>query len=38
VPVATHDAPGAVQGLGAALGSVLDDVAAWAGQAAAGAR
>ena len=38
VPVASHDAAGAVQGFGQALGQVLDEVAAWAAEAAAGAR
>ena len=38
VPVASYDAPGAVQGLGQALGALLDDVATWAGQAAASTR
>ena len=38
VPVAIYDAAGAVQGFGQALGQLLDDVAAWAAQAAAGAR
>ena len=38
-PVATYDAAGAVQGAGQALGQVLDEIAAWAAQAAAtGAR
>jgi ABC-type uncharacterized transport system auxiliary subunit len=38
VPVASYDAAGAVQGFGQALGQVLDEVAAWAAQAAASAR
>lgn len=38
VPVATYDAAGAVQGLGQALGPLLDEVASWAAQAAASAR
>ena len=38
VPVATYDAAGAVQGFGQALGQLLDEVAAWAAQAAASAR
>ena len=38
VPVASYDAAGAVQGFGQALGQLLDEVAAWAAQAAAGAR
>jgi len=38
VPVVTYDAAGAVQGFGQALGQLLDEVAAWAAQAAAGAR
>ena len=33
-----YDAAGAVQGFGQALGPLLDEVAAWAAQAAAGAR
>ena len=36
VPAATYDAPGAVQAAGAALGTLLDEVAAWAAQAAGG--
>jgi ABC-type uncharacterized transport system auxiliary subunit len=38
VPAASYDAAGAVQGFGQALGQVLDEVAAWAAQAAASAR
>ena len=38
VPVASYDAAGAVQGLGQALGQLLDEVAAWAAQAAVSAR
>jgi ABC-type uncharacterized transport system auxiliary subunit len=38
VPVASYDAAGAVQGFGQALGQLLDEVAAWAAQAAASAR
>ena len=38
VPVVTYDAAGAVQGFGQVLGQLLDEVAAWAAQAAAGAR
>jgi ABC-type uncharacterized transport system auxiliary subunit len=38
VPVASYDAVGAVQGFGQALGQVLDEIAAWAAQAAAGPR
>jgi cholesterol transport system auxiliary component len=37
-PVASYDAAGAAQGFGQALGQLLDDVAAWAAQAAMGAR
>lgn len=37
-PAATYDAPGAVQASGQALGQLLDEVAAWAAQSAAGAR
>ncbi len=35
LPVPSYDAAGAVQGFGRALGSLLDDVAAWAAEAAA---
>ena len=38
VPVASYDAPGAVQGFGRVLGQLLDEVAAWATQVAAAAR
>jgi cholesterol transport system auxiliary component len=38
VPAASYDAPGAVQGFGQALGQLLDEVAAWAAQTAAGGR
>ena len=38
VPVVSYDAAGAVQGFGQALGQLLDEVAAWAAQAAASAR
>ena len=38
VPVPSYDAAGAVQAFGVALGPLLDEVAAWAGQAAAGGR
>ena len=37
MPVPSYDAAGAVQGFGQALGAMLDDVAAWAGDAAASA-
>lgn len=36
VPVTSYDAPGAVRGFGQALGPLLDEVAAWAGQVAGG--
>ena len=38
VPVASYDAAGAVQGFGQALGQMLDEVAAWAAQAATAVR
>jgi cholesterol transport system auxiliary component len=38
VPAPSYDAGGAVQGFGQALGAVLDEVAVWAGDAAASAR
>jgi ABC-type uncharacterized transport system auxiliary subunit len=38
LPVSSYDAAGAVQGFGQALGSLLDEVAAWAAEAATGPR
>lgn len=35
VPVRSHDAAGAVQGFNEAFGTILDEIAAWAGSAAA---
>ena len=38
VPAATYDAPGAVQAIGQGLGQLLDEVATWSAQTAAGVR